>query len=115
MKPSGPASARLPPHVFEIVFNPFGASHPEAGGSPFRGRRVIVEVTDEAPTLRLAREAHRPFAAEVAHGAALQAVQKDLPHGVEPACSVTLLEGLPDGFGQQRPALYTGCARAWLA
>ncbi len=103
--------------TFEIAVHPSEKTGSEGGEPPFDGQRVVVEVDETAvgDDAGLPEEAPETVATEMARRTALQIVQKDLPHEVEPACSVMVLPHLPDGLRDQPPALSTSDTRAWLA
>jgi hypothetical protein len=107
-------STARPRFVFQVMINP----HAELGGASFGGCSAFVEVETEGATkafrFGLAYGTARQLAEEIAQWAAVQAVQKDLPHGFEPACSASLLKGLPDGLRQRHPTAHTCQARTWL-
>jgi hypothetical protein len=105
------------PLVFEVVFS--DPVNREAGDTCLEGRSVVVEV--ESAGLREALaitadpvDAARREAEALACRAALQTVQKDLPEGVEPACSSSQLDHLPDELQGTAPTLRTDPASAWL-
>jgi hypothetical protein len=107
-----------PRFLFEIVINPHSECYSEVGGASFGGCSVVVEVEPEeaigAFTFGPATRTARHFAEEVAQWAAVQAVQKDFPHGFEPACSASPLDRLPDELCQRHPIAHTRQARSWL-
>jgi hypothetical protein len=78
---------------------------------------VVVAVKPEEgphrPVFEARGESARQLAEAVAQRAALQAVQKDLPHGAEPMCSVSLLAHLPEELRDRYPTFHTGQARIW--
>jgi hypothetical protein len=103
--------------VFEVVLNE--TSNEATDGSRLEGRSVVVEIEAEGLLKALAitpdpAEATRHEAAELACRAAVQTIEKDLPAGVEPACSPSPMDHLPDGLQERAPTLHTPLASAWL-
>jgi hypothetical protein len=102
--------------LFEVVFK--DNSNDERRGSPTGERLVIVEVEPESvvktATLKSPDETERRLAREMAPQLAIQAVQKDLPHGFEPSCSVTEIDQLPGDLHHRPPKFQGHRFRAWL-
>jgi hypothetical protein len=116
--PQGTARSSKPgPLVFEIAIEQ--GQNQDVNGSGLEGRSVVVQVEARGMLKPLAlapdpAEAARHEAEEVACQVALQTIEKDLPAGVEPACSPSLMGHLPDGLQGKVPTLYTPDAAAWL-
>ena len=105
------------PLVFEVIVNE--NSNEATDGSRLQDRYVVVEIDAESLRKALAitpdpAEATRHEAAELACRAAVQTVEKDLPAGIEPACSPSPMHHLPDGLQEKAPTLYAPLASAWL-
>ncbi len=104
--------------LFEVVFSDIPAPG-ERHGSPAGDRSIIVEVEPESIVMAAThipfKEAARQSAKELAPQFAMQVVQKDLPHGFEPAYSVMEIDQLPRDL-QLRPPKFQGDRfRAWLS
>jgi hypothetical protein len=116
--PKGTAPLSEPdPLVFEVTLEQ--AQNQDANGSAPEARSVVVEVDSQDLLKALAStpdpvEATRHEAAELACQVALQTIEKDLPAGVEPACSPSPMPQLPDELQEKAPTLYTPAAAAWL-
>jgi hypothetical protein len=109
--------AKPDPLVFEVVVS--DPVNREAGDTCLEGRSVVVEVeaVDLLQTLAITADpadAARREAEALACRAALQTVQKDLPEGVEPACSPSQMDHLPDELQGTVPTLRADSASAWL-
>jgi hypothetical protein len=106
------------PFVFEMVFEDGPELAVEPAGSATGRRSVIVEVelAGTAPVLggRIDEAATREFADALASEAALQAIAKDLPHGVAPDGLVTPPGELPPALRRRSPTLQGDPFRAWL-
>jgi hypothetical protein len=117
-RPKRTARASKPgPLVFEIAIEQ--AQNQDVNGSGLEARSVVVQVESQGMLRPLAlapdpAEAARHEAEEVACEVALQAIEKDLPAGAEPACSPSPMGHLPDGLQGKAPSLYTPGAAAWL-
>jgi hypothetical protein len=102
--------------IFRIVFEPW-TGHDEDGIGGSGGGSVVVEVKPEVTpgpaVFGASGESPAQLAEEVAQLAARQAVQKDLPHGAAPMCSVLLLARLPDDLQGRYPTFQTSQARSW--
>lgn len=104
--------------MFKVSFDwPLGFDE-ETHDLPLDSRSVLVEVEpDEVVATGLpgtSDDAARHSAEETARRAALEAIQKDLPEGVEPVCLVMAVNRLPGAAGQRAPTFHTPGARAWL-
>jgi hypothetical protein len=117
-KPASTAPLSEPdPLVFEVTVEP--APNPDANGSGLNARAVLVEVDaqDLLKTLASAPDpvaATRHEAAALACEVAVQTIEKDLPAGVQPACSPCRLPQLPEELQEMAPTLHTAAAAAWL-
>ena len=105
------------PLVFEVAIEQ--AQNQDASYSALKARSVVVEIEaqDMLDALTLApdpADAARREAAELACRIAVQAVEKDLPAGVAPACRPSPMDRLPDGLQVKAPSLHTADASAWL-
>jgi hypothetical protein len=103
--------------LFEVVFKDIPVLG-EPQNYPVNDRSVILEVEPESilktTTYLPLGEAAREWAKELAPQFAMQAVQKDLPHGFEPRYSVREIDQLPPDL-DHRPAEFNGNQfRAWL-
>jgi hypothetical protein len=102
--------------LFEVVFKDMpvlGESQAEPGSD----RSIIVEVEPDRMVQKAfphSVEDDRQFAKELAPQFAMQVVQKDLPHGFEPAYSVMEIERLPGELHLSPPKLRGNRFRAWL-
>jgi hypothetical protein len=102
--------------LFEVVFKDM----PVLGESQARqssDRSIIVEVEPDRIIQRVfphPAEDDRQFAKELAPQFAMQVVQKDLPHGFEPAYSVMEIEKLPGELHLCPPKFQGNRFRAWL-
>jgi hypothetical protein len=102
--------------LFEVLFTdipPVGA--PEGSQAE---RSIIVEVDPESiletgTSLPSGEEARR-YAKELAPQYAMQAVQKDLPHGFEPPYLVSEIDQLPHDLHLRAPKFQGNRFRAWL-
>ena len=116
--PNGTAPVPVPdPLVFEVTLEQ--AQNQDANGSALSARSVIVEVNSQDLLKALAGtpdpvKATRQEAAELACQVAFQTIEKDLPAGVEPACSPSPMPHLPDELQEKAPTLQTPAAAAWL-
>lgn len=116
--PKGTAHLSVPdPLVFEVTVEQ--ARNQDADDSGLSARSVIVEVDAQDLLKALAStpnpvEATRQEAADLACQVAVQTIEKDLPAGVEPACSPSPMPHLPDELQEKAPTLYTPDAAAWL-
>jgi hypothetical protein len=104
--------------LFEVVFSDIPITG-ERQGSSAGDRSIIVEVEPESivmPATQIPfQEAARQSAKALAPQFAMQVVQKDLPHGFEPAYSVMEIDHLPRDL-QLRPPKFQGDRfRAWLS
>ena len=89
------------------------------GDSRQKDRHIVLEIESEGLLKALASapdptEAVRRNAEELACQAAIQMIEKDLPARVEPACSPSPLDRLPDALQQKAPTLHSPGASAWL-
>jgi hypothetical protein len=99
--------------LFEVVFKDM----PVLGESQASDRSIIVEVEPDRIVQRVfphPAEDDRQFAKELAPQFAMQVVQKDLPHGFEPAYSVIEIERLPGELHLCPPKFQGNRFRAWL-
>jgi hypothetical protein len=102
--------------LFEVVFKDMpvlGETQPAPGSD----RSIIVEVEPDSLVQKAfppPGENDRQFAKELAPQFAMQVVQKDLPHGFEPAYSVMEIERLPGELHHCPPKLQGNRFRAWL-
>jgi hypothetical protein len=102
--------------LFEVVFKDMPVLG-ETQATPGSDRSIIVEVEPESliqKTFLHPGEDDRQFAKELAPQFAMQVVQKDLPHGFEPAYSVMEIERLPRELHLCPPKLQGNRFRAWL-
>jgi hypothetical protein len=102
--------------LFEVVFTDF----PQVGettGTPASERSIIVEVDPdnvvETTISPASSDGARRYAKELAPQLAMQVVQKDLPHGFEPAYSVVEIERLPRDLVLRTPKFQGDRFRAW--
>lgn len=105
------------PLVFEVTVGQ--PQNQDANGSGLNAHSVVVEVDSQDLLQALAStpnpvEAARHEAAELACQVAWQAVEKDLPAGIEPVCLPSPMPHLPDELQQKAPTLHTPAATAWL-
>ena len=104
--------------VFEVIFNHSFRFDGELDRSCVNARSVIVEVDvegiAEASGNNDADAAVRHSAEEVALQAAMQTIEKDLPHGFEPAFSVAQIDYLPDELRRRSPTLHLYQVCAWV-
>jgi hypothetical protein len=104
--------------LFEVLLKDHCRTCGESNGSPTRDRSVIVAIDSDgmintptyAPTAKTARE----FAKELAPQFAIQVVQKDFPHGFDPAYSVMEIDQLPVHLHNCPPKFQGNRFRAWL-
>jgi hypothetical protein len=103
--------------LFEVVFMdipPVGVPQGSATGE----RSIIVEVEPDSGVETMnclpSDEAARGYAKELAPQLAMQVVQKDLPHGFEPAYSVMEIDHLPHDLHLHSPKFHGDRFRAWL-
>ncbi len=102
--------------LFEVVFKDMpvlGESQARQGSD----RSIIVEVEPDRIVQKVfphPAEDDRQFAKELAPQFAMQVVQKDLPHGFEPAYSVMEIERLPGELHLCPPKFQGNRFRAWL-
>lgn len=102
--------------LFEVVFKDMpvlGEDQARQGSD----RSIIVEVEPDRIVQRVfphPAEDDRQFAKELAPQFAMQVVQKDLPHGFEPAYSVMEIERLPGELHLCPPKFQGNRFRAWL-
>jgi hypothetical protein len=98
--------------IFEVVFSE------ETPGSLGSGRSVIVEVEPDglakAATHLPSGKAALRCAKELAPEVAMQVIQKDFPHGFEPAYSVVQIDQLPHHLNHHAPKLQGNRFRAWM-
>lgn len=103
--------------IFEVVFEGGFELKAEPAGSAGDRRSVIVEVElsgiAPAPAGRT-EAAARALAEALAPESALQAIAKDLPHGVAPDGWVTPMSELPPALRRRSPSLQGDRFRAWL-
>jgi hypothetical protein len=103
--------------LFEVVFGNFPVLGETQNGS-VSDRSVIVEVEPESTltttTHLFLGEAARECAKELAPQFAMQVVQKDLPHGFEPAYSVLEIDQLPGDLDHHPAKFHGNRFRAWL-
>ncbi|HEY0789624.1 MAG TPA: hypothetical protein VGD78_01050 [Chthoniobacterales bacterium] len=111
-------SSVYPRFHFKVTVNPHFAGGAQAECGPNGGCSVVVEVEPEetigAFRFGFPTRTAWHIAEEVAQQAALQAVQKDFPHGFEPVCLSTPLARLPDELRDRHPIARTCQARSWL-
>jgi len=91
--------------------------HGESEAAPGSRRSIIVEVEPHTIVQKAfphPAEDDRQFAKELAPQFAMQVVQKDLPHGFEPAYTVMEIERLPGELQLCRPKFQGNRFRAWL-
>jgi hypothetical protein len=102
--------------LFEIVFTDL-PSVGEAQGSQACERSIIVEVDPdsvvETAITPPSSDGARRYAKELAPQLAMQVVQKDLPHGFEPAYSVMEIDQLPRDLQLRTPKFQGDRFRAW--
>ena len=102
--------------LFEVVFTdipPVG----ETTGTPASERSIIVEVDPDSvaatTTSPPSGDGGRRYAKELAPQLAMQVVQKDLPHGFEPAYLVMEIDQLPRDLELRTPKFQGDRFRAW--
>jgi hypothetical protein len=102
--------------LFEVVFTdipPVG----ETTGTSASERSIIVEVDPDSVVERTisrpSDDGARRSAKELAPQFAMQVVQKDLPHGFEPAYSVMEIDQLPRDLVFRTPKFQGDRFRAW--
>ncbi len=107
----------LSAYLFEVVFRDIPVPG-ETQASSSSDRSIIIEVEPEyvvQPPIYLSPgEAARQSAKELAPQFAMQVLQKDLPHGFEPAYSVTEIDQLPVALHLCPPKFRGNRFRAWL-
>ena len=112
------AMERSSTFLFEVVFRGTSGSPGESHDSRIRNQSVIVEVEPDNIVKEAAfpssGDAAREYAKELAPQVAIQVVQKDLPHGFEPAYSVTEIDRLPGHLDHRPPKFHGIRFRAWL-
>jgi hypothetical protein len=102
--------------LFEVVFKDLPVLG-ETQAAPVSDRSIIVEVEPDSLVQKAFAhpgEEDRQFAKELAPQLAMQVVQKDLPHGFEPAYSVMEIERLPGELHLCPPKFQGNRFRAWL-
>jgi hypothetical protein len=102
--------------LFEVVFKDMPVLG-ETQAVPGSHRSIIVEVEPDSIVQKAfphPAEDGRQFAKELAPQFAMQVVQKDLPHGFEPAYSVMEIEKLPGDLHLRLPKFQGNRFRAWL-
>jgi hypothetical protein len=102
--------------LFEVVFKDMPVLG-ESQARPGSDRSIIVEVEPDRIVQKVfphPAEDDRQFAKELAPQFAMQVVQKDLPHGFEPAYSVIEIERLPGKLHLSPPKFQGNRFRAWL-
>ena len=102
--------------LFEVVFKDMPVLG-EAQAAPGSDRSIIVEVEPDSIVQKAFRHPavdDRQCAKELAPQYAMQVVQKDLPHGFEPAYSVIEIERLPGELHLCPPKFQGNRFRAWL-
>jgi hypothetical protein len=107
----------LSAYLFEVVFRDIPVPG-ETQVSSSSDRSIIIEVEPENVVLSAIPlslgETARQSAKELAPQLAMQVVQKDLPHGFEPAFSVTEIDQLPVALHLCPPKFQGNRFRAWL-
>ena len=103
--------------LFEIVFTDLpsiGATQ----GTQASERSIIIEVDPdslvETAISPPSSDGARRYAKELAPQLAMQVVQKDLPHGFEPAYSVMEIDQLPRDLQLRTPKFQGDRFRAWM-
>jgi hypothetical protein len=102
--------------LFEVVFKDMPIAG-ESEAAPGSRRSIIVEIETHTIVQKAfphPAEDDRQFAKELAPQFAMQVVQKDLPHGFEPAYAVMDIERLPSELHLCRPKFQGNRFRAWL-
>jgi hypothetical protein len=102
--------------LFEVVFKDMPVLG-EAQPAPGSDRSIIVEVEPDGiikQPFPHPPEDDRQCAKDLAPQFAMQVVQKDLPHGFEPAYSVMEIERLPGDLHLCPPKFQGNQFRAWL-
>jgi hypothetical protein len=102
--------------LFEVVFTDFPPVG-ETTGTPASERSIIVEVDPDSVVETTisppSSDGARRYAKELAPQLAMQVVQKDLPHGFEPAYSVMDIDQLPRDLELRTPKFQGDRFRAW--
>ncbi len=103
--------------VFEVIFDYSFRFDAEIDRSSMNSRSVIVEVDLKGMVKESGAsdsdEVARHSAEEIALRAAIQTIEKDLPHGFEPAFSVAQIDYLPDDLRRRSPTLHLFQVCAW--
>jgi hypothetical protein len=102
--------------LFEVVFKDMPLLG-ESQARPGSDRSIIVEVEPDGiikQPFPHPPEDDRQCAKDLAPQFAMQVVQKDLPHGFEPAYSVMEIERLPGDLHLCPPKFQGNQFRAWL-
>lgn len=104
--------------LFEVLLKDTCRTRGANGDSPASDRSVIVEIDSDGmirtATYTSAAKTAREYAKELAPQLAIQAVQKDLPHGFEPPYAVTEIDELPIHLQNCPPKFQGNRFRAWL-